>query len=96
MDDTRQGHQVIKYSELANIDDLDELLTNDLDYCIILYEDRPDKGHWTVLPKYNGMYEHFDSYGNKPDKSLEWANVKMRRRLHQATPCLSHLLKGKK
>ena len=33
--------KIIRYSELRHIDDLDELLTKDLDYCIVLYEDRP-------------------------------------------------------
>ena len=37
--------KIIRYSELSHIEDLDELLTKDLDYCIILHEDRPDKGH---------------------------------------------------
>ena len=37
--------QITQYSELRHIDDLDDLLTNDMDYCIILYEDRPGKGH---------------------------------------------------
>ncbi|MFM7984704.1 MAG: hypothetical protein ACKPKO_35815, partial [Candidatus Fonsibacter sp.] len=60
---------------------------------IVLYEDRPDRGHWTALSKYAVIYEHFDSYGNKPDKSLEWVNMKMRRRLMQATPYLTNLLK---
>ena len=87
--------QIIKYSELRHIDDLDELLTNNIDYCIILYEDRPDRGHWTALSRYNGIYEHFDSYGNKPDKSLEWVNMKMRRMLKQATPYLTNLLNNK-
>ncbi|MFM7983790.1 MAG: hypothetical protein ACKPKO_31145 [Candidatus Fonsibacter sp.] len=62
---------MIRYSELKRIDDLDELLAKDLDYCIVLYEDRPNKGHWSALSRYSGIYEHFDSYGNKPDKSLE-------------------------
>ena len=61
----------IRYSELRHMDDLDDLLTKDMDYCIVLYEDRPNKGHWTALSKYTGIYEHFDSYGNRPDKSLE-------------------------
>ncbi|MFM7978162.1 MAG: hypothetical protein ACKPKO_02505, partial [Candidatus Fonsibacter sp.] len=56
---------IIRYSELRQIDDLDELLTKDIEYCIILYKDRPDRGHWTALSKYDGIYEHFDSYGNK-------------------------------
>ena len=41
------------------------------------------------------MYEHFDSYDNRPDKSLEWVNMKMRRRLNQATPYLTNLLRDK-
>ena len=64
--------KIIRYSELSHISDLDELLTKNLDYCIILHRDRPDRGHWTALSRYNGIYEHFDSYGSKPDKSLEW------------------------
>jgi hypothetical protein len=87
--------KIIRYSELRHIDDFDGLLTHDMDYCIILYEDRPDKGHWAALSRYNGIYEHFDSYGNRPDKSLEWVNMKMRRRLDPATPYLTNLLKSK-
>ncbi|MFM7982455.1 MAG: hypothetical protein ACKPKO_24350 [Candidatus Fonsibacter sp.] len=67
---------IIRYSELRHIDDLDELIAKDLDYCIILYEDRPDRGDWAALSNRNGIYEHFDSDGNKPDKSLEWVNLK--------------------
>ena len=63
--------KIIRYSELRHIDDLDDLLTKEIDCCIILYEDRPDRGHWTALSRYNGIYEHFDSYGNKPDMPLE-------------------------
>ncbi|MFM7987004.1 MAG: hypothetical protein ACKPKO_47590, partial [Candidatus Fonsibacter sp.] len=84
--------KIIRYSELRHINDLDELLTNYLDYCTILYEDRPDRGHWTALSRYHGIYEHFDSYGHKPDKSLEWVNMKMRRRLKQVTPYLTDLI----
>ena len=29
---------IIRYSELSHISDLDKLLTKDLEYCIILYE----------------------------------------------------------
>ena len=30
--------KIIRYSELRHIDDLDDLLSNNMDYCIILYE----------------------------------------------------------
>jgi hypothetical protein len=38
------------------------------------------------------MFEHFDSYGLKPDNELQWIIMKKRRMLKQATPYLSHLL----
>ena len=37
--------KIIRYSELRHITDLDELLTKDRDYCIVLYETKPDRGH---------------------------------------------------
>ncbi len=51
--------KLIRYSELRHIDDLDELLTKDLDYCIVLYETKLDRGHWAAFSRYNGIYEHF-------------------------------------
>ena len=59
--------RILKYSELAEVRDLNELLTRPQDYCIILYEEVLDTGHWTGLLKYNGVFEHFDSYGVRPD-----------------------------
>ena len=43
--------KISRYSEIRHIDDLDDLLIKDMDYCIILIEDRPDKGHRTALSK---------------------------------------------
>lgn len=84
--------KILKYSDLDEFQDLDELLPNPLDYCIILYEDRPDRGHWTALLKYKGLFEHFDSYGNKVDTPLHWINMKQRRMLDEVEPTLSRLL----
>ncbi len=39
--------KTMKYSELENIYDIDQLSPWEKDYCIILYEDRPNRGHWT-------------------------------------------------
>ncbi|MFM7986545.1 MAG: hypothetical protein ACKPKO_45250, partial [Candidatus Fonsibacter sp.] len=50
--------KIIRYSELRHIDDQDELLTKDLDYCMFLDENKPDRGHWTALSIQNGLYEH--------------------------------------
>ena len=84
--------KIIKYSELGYLYDIDQLLTSDKDYCIILYEDAPNRAHWTALLKYNGLYEHFDSYGSKPDLQLKWISTKRHRMLHQEEPCLTQLL----
>ena len=56
------GVKFMKYSKLGHLYDIDQLLTQDKGYCIILYEDAPNKGHWTALLKHGGLYEHFDSY----------------------------------
>ena len=37
--------KIPRYSELRHIYDLDDLLTKEIDYCVVLYEDRPDRGH---------------------------------------------------
>ena len=74
-----QDTKVIKYSELAQFEDLHQLLPYPLYFCVILYEDHVDSGHWVGLSKYGGKYEHFDSYGLKPYKDLEWINMKRRK-----------------
>ena len=51
------GTKIIKYSELSSFQSLDQLLPNAIDYCIILYEDGPNHGHWVGLSKYDGLFE---------------------------------------
>ena len=36
--------KIIKYAELGQLYDIDQLLPDEKDYCIILYEDRPTEG----------------------------------------------------
>ena len=84
--------QILKYSELAGVGSMDELLPRLVDSCILLYEESPNRGHWVALLKYNDIFEHFDSYGIKPETELQWINMKKRRMLKQATPYLSPLL----
>ncbi len=43
--------------------------------------------------KYNNLYEHFDSYGIKPDSELKWIGAKISRQLNQDEPYLTQLLK---
>ena len=80
--------KIIRYSELRHIYDLDGLqrkFTTALSYT---KTDRTEAigllCQGTVV-----FYEHFDSYGNKPDKTLEWVNMQMRRMLKQSAPYLT-------
>ena len=58
---------IIGYSMLKNIVNIDDILYNDT--CIILYETtNNDKvGHWVCLCKRNNTLSFFDSYGRIPD-----------------------------
>ena len=84
--------KILKYSDIDNYNDLDELLPNPVDYCIILYEEKLNSGHWVCLCKYNRIIEYFDPYGFRPDRPLKWIDMRKRRMLDQDSPDLSHLL----
>ena len=85
---------ILKYSELANYNTLDDLLPNDRDYAFILYEDSPNKGHWTCVSKNNNQIEYFDSYGGAPDSPLNWNPKAKNSQLGQGQKILSNLLEG--
>jgi len=53
--------KIVKYSQLDSLTDLNQLLPNPVDACILLYEQAPNVGHWTALLKYDEIFEHFDS-----------------------------------
>lgn len=87
---------IVKYSELSQFNDINELLKNaELDYCIILLEEELDSGHWLCLSRYNNIYEVFDSLGVPVDSELKWINATKRRKLNEDTPYLSNLLQDK-
>lgn len=64
--------KIYKYSVLSKYNTLDDLLPGEVDYVILLYEDKPNKGHWVCVNKYDNIYEYFDSYGEIFDKPLQW------------------------
>ena len=86
--------KILTYPQLADLQDLDSLLPAPTDSCVLLYEEMPNSGHWTGLLKYQGMYEHFDSYGVRPDSELHWIDPNMREKLNEKQPFLSELLKS--
>ena len=103
MDDTdiRQylpNAKVMRYSGLARLSDIEQLLPTDKSYVILLYENTPGSGHWVALMRYGRTIEFFCSYGSKIDVPLRWQNPKDNAMLGQTRPFLSLLLnkaKGK-
>jgi hypothetical protein len=83
--------KIMKYSELRHYPTIDDLLPNDIDYVVLLYEDSPNKGHWVCVCKYRPYIEFFDSYGGSPDSQLGWVPCPIRKQLNQSKPYLTDL-----
>lgn len=93
-------HKILKYSELANYSNLDELLPEAKDYKVILTESKRNQGHWCCLLKYptkeGCVYEWFDSYSGMPDSELKFIPASVRRMLGETKHHLTRLLKTAK
>ncbi|NDD59382.1 MAG: hypothetical protein EBZ47_09125, partial [Chlamydiae bacterium] len=80
--------KILKYSELANYGNLDELLPDPKDYKVILTESKRNQGHWCCLLKYptkeGCVYEWFDSYSGMPDSELKFIPASVRRMLGES------------
>jgi len=88
--------KILKYSELADIQDITQLLPQDKSFFFLLYEQSLNTGHWVVVNRYkdNGRDTicFFCSYGSKIDGPLYWNNPAKNRELGQSRPYLTELL----
>jgi hypothetical protein len=88
--------KILKYSELADIQDITQLLPQDKSFFFLLYEQSLNTGHWVVVNRYkdNGRDTicFFCSYGSKIDGPLYWNNPSKNRELGQSRPFLTELL----
>jgi hypothetical protein len=64
--------KILKYNELAGINSLDELLPGRKSFCVILYLDSEQSGHWVAVTRNASGVYFFDSYGGAPDSQLRW------------------------
>lgn len=85
--------RVMRYSELADYDDIEELLPSDKSHVFLLYQHRPNDGHFVCLMRYGDTIEFFCSYGSKIDGPLYWTALKDRQALGEGKPYLSLLLR---
>lgn len=84
---------IIKYSYLLNINNIDEIL-EPYGACIILFLTGENYGHWTCIFKINNnTLEFFDPYGIYPDHELNFKMDKYFRKINnQDYPHLTFLL----
>jgi len=90
---TDAPEKLLKYSQLENINDINELLPEERDYRIILTENKQNSGHWCCITRINDVYTWFDSYGEKPDGELKYISAIMNKVLGQDKKHLSRILK---
>jgi hypothetical protein len=85
--------KILKYTDLAKFNNIDQMLPNKKDYAYLLYLDSPNTGHWVLCSKYNDIIEVFDPYGQKNiDDELLWISKPERRALKTNKPHLTRLL----
>lgn len=83
---------IILYPELVNYKHIDEIL-EPYGSCFLLYETKPNFGHWCCLNKINNnTIEYFDPYGKFIDDSLYYIPMNFRKKSNQYYPHLTAML----
>jgi len=85
--------RIMRYADLADYDSIEEVLPHDKSYVVLLYQHRPNDGHFVCIMRYGKTIEFFCSYGSKIDGPLYWTALKDRQMLGEGKPWLSMLLK---
>jgi hypothetical protein len=83
--------KIIRYEDIYKFKTLDELLSPYNAVCI-LYQTKPNYGHWCCLFRVGNLVEFHDPYGYKIDEQLEFINPEFRKKSNQNYPYLSKLM----
>lgn len=87
------GVKIFKYSELEQYTDINQIIPEDHEYCIILIETKPQTGHWVCVQKLNDKsFIYFDSYGLAPDQEFNFIPIQMQQLLDEKIHIMSKLL----
>lgn len=84
--------KIIEYNELEKLNDIEELLTHDGDFRVILIEYTDNDGHWILVSRYGDTIELFNSYGVKHSKKDFMDNATINKYLGQSKLHLKRLL----
>ena len=83
---------IIKYGDLANYRNIEELLPKERDYKIILIETSYNSGHWCCLIRNKNILEWFDPYGLGVDSELRFVDKVKKKMLGEDHKHLTRLL----
>lgn len=83
--------KIVKYCDIHKFRNIDELL-RPYNSVVILYQTKPNYGHWVCLHLNNGILEFFDPYGKIIDSQLEHIDPNFRKVSYQDFPYLSKLM----
>ena len=84
--------KIIEYNELEELNDIEELLTHDGDFRVILIEYTDNDGHWILVSRYGDTIELFNSYGVNHSKNDFMDDTTMNKYLGQSELHLKRLL----
>ena len=87
---------IVSYDKLKKIKSLDDLFKH-RKYLCILYQYKPNYGHWVLILKTinkqnKPVIEFFDPYGDKPDSQLKHFSTKIRDVYGMRYPQLANLM----
>jgi len=88
--------KIITYPDLKKYKTIEELLPHEKSHIFLLYLNKKNSGHWTLLSHNNNCYEFFCSYGSSPSTPLKWLDADKRKELKQDIPYLDFLLSNTK
>ena len=92
--------KIVEFPKLEQYNNINELLVNKKDYCIIFYIENiintSQVGHWTALMRDNNKYFFFDSYGISYINELSYIPKQKRLKYNENINYLDKLLKDKK
>jgi len=89
-------NKIMKYSELENYNNIDELIPNKNDYKILLLESKKNIGHWLSLIRTGDTLEFFDSYGKTHKGELKHIPKFINKLLNQPDDYLTRIMKSSK
>ena len=89
---TLPNQKIVEYNEFSKLNDITDLLSENVDSVIILYQREPREGHWCSLVRIDDNIYYFDPYGYAIDTPLNWVSHKVDESLGQGSKWLSKLL----